>query len=136
VSIVDIASGTVLKTIKIGGQPEGVRVAPDGKRVFITSEEDGTIAVLDLAAGHIIATFKVDAVVLVDAVKFKTLKTIPLGKPGVIKPMAVLLSPDATRLYVSTGRGQQVHSGRHNSGREWAMGRNCLAAIASIAVPA
>jgi YVTN family beta-propeller protein len=44
----------------------------------------------------------------VDAVKFKTLKAIPLGKPGVIKPMAVLLSPDATRLYVSTGRGQQV----------------------------
>jgi YVTN family beta-propeller protein len=47
-------------------------------------------------------------VVLVDAVKFKMLKTIRLGKPGVIKPMAVLLSPDATRLYVSTGRGQQV----------------------------
>jgi YVTN family beta-propeller protein len=34
--------------------------------------------------------------------------TIPLGKPGMIKPMAVLLSPDATRLYVSTGRGHQV----------------------------
>jgi len=62
VSIVDIASGTVLKTIKIGGQPEGVRVDPDGKRVFITSEEDGTIAVLDLAAGHIISTFKVGIV--------------------------------------------------------------------------
>jgi YVTN family beta-propeller protein len=26
----------------------------------------------------------------------------------VIKPMAVLLSPDATRLYVSTGRGHEV----------------------------
>lgn len=36
-----------------------------------------------------------------DAVKFETLKTIPLGKPGVIKPMAVLLSPDATGLYVA-----------------------------------
>lgn len=100
------------------------------KRVFITSEEDGTIAVLDLAAGHIISTFKVGhrprsiafmpdgsrayvnpendgTVVLVDAVKFERLKTIPLGKPGGIKPMAVLLSSDATRLNVSTGRGQQ-----------------------------
>ena len=31
-----------------------------------------------------------------------------LGKPGIIKPMNVLLSPDASRLYVSTGRGHQV----------------------------
>jgi len=33
---------------------------------------------------------------------------ISLGKPGVIEPMAVLLSPDATSLYVSTGRGHRV----------------------------
>jgi YVTN family beta-propeller protein len=31
-----------------------------------------------------------------------------LGKPGVIKPMCVLLSPDATKLYVSTGRGREI----------------------------
>jgi YVTN family beta-propeller protein len=36
------------------------------------------------------------------------LKAIPIGKPGVIKPMAVLLSSDGSRLFVSTGRGQQV----------------------------
>jgi YVTN family beta-propeller protein len=47
-------------------------------------------------------------VVIVDAVKLKMSGTIPLGKPGTIKPMAVLLSPDATKLYVSTGRGHQV----------------------------
>ena len=45
---------------------------------------------------------------IVDCVKQKMIATIPLGKPGVIKPMAVLLSPDASRLYVSTGRGHQV----------------------------
>jgi YVTN family beta-propeller protein len=36
------------------------------------------------------------------------IKTIELGKPGIIKPMNVLLSPDASRLYVSTGRGHAV----------------------------
>jgi YVTN family beta-propeller protein len=36
------------------------------------------------------------------------LKTISLGKPGIIKPMYVLLSPDTKKLYVSTGRGKQV----------------------------
>jgi len=131
VSIVDVERGTVLKTIKMGGQPEGVRTSPDGKQVFITSEEDGTIAVLDPVAARIVSTFKVGhrprsiafmpdgrgayvnaendgGVVLVDAIHHKMLKAIPLGKPGVIKPMSVLLSPDANRLYVSTGRGQQV----------------------------
>ena len=130
-SIVDVATGKVLNTIKMGGQPEGVKTSPDGKQVFITSEEDGTIAVLDPAAAKIVATFKVGhrprsiafmpdgtlayinaendgGVVLVDAIKHKMLKAIPLGKPGVIKPMSVLLSADGGRLYVSTGRGQQV----------------------------
>jgi YVTN family beta-propeller protein len=131
VSIVDIATGTVVKTLKTGAQPEGVRVTPDGKHVWVTSEETGTISVLDPVAGTIIKTFKVGhrprsiafmpdgsnayvnaendgTVVLVDAKKYRMIKAIPLGKPGVIKPMAVLLSADAKKLYVSTGRGHQV----------------------------
>src|SRR6202167_820563 len=131
VSIVDIASGKVVKSLAIGAQPEGVKVTPDGKQVWVTSEETGTISVLDPAAGTIIKTFKVGhrprniaffpdgsrayinaendgTVVLVDARKYQMIKAIPLGRPGIIKPMNVLLSPDATKLYVSTGRGHQV----------------------------
>src|ERR1700753_740018 len=119
VSIIDIASGTVAKTIPVGAQPEGVKVTPDGKYVWVTSEETGTIAVLDPVAGKIIKTFKVGhrprniaffpdgskayvnaendgTVVLVDAKKYKMIQAIPLGKPGLIKPMNVVLSPDAT----------------------------------------
>lgn len=130
-SIVDIASEKVIRNLKIGGEPEGVKVTPDGKHVFITSEEDGTIAVLDPSAGRIVSTFKVGhrprsvaftldgshayvnaendgAVVLVDAKRFRMLKAIPIGKPGLIKPMAVLMSADGSRLYTSTGRGHQV----------------------------
>jgi YVTN family beta-propeller protein len=44
----------------------------------------------------------------VDAKKYKMIKAISLGKPGLIKPMNVVLSPDTTKLYVSTGRGHQV----------------------------
>jgi YVTN family beta-propeller protein len=131
VSIVDIASGAVVKSAKVGAQPEGVKVTPDGKRVWVTSEESGTISVLDPAAGKILKTFKVGhrprsiaftpdgskayvnaendgTVVLVDAVKLKMIKPIPLGKPGAVKPMAVLLSRDGTKLFVSTGRGHRV----------------------------
>jgi YVTN family beta-propeller protein len=131
VSIVDVASGTVVQSFKMGEQPEGVKVTPDGKFVWVTSEEDGEISVLDLKAGKIVDTFKVGHrprsiaflpdgsrayvnaendgdVVIVDAVKRKMTGAIPLGKPGVVKPMALLLSPDASRLYVSTGRGRQI----------------------------
>jgi YVTN family beta-propeller protein len=131
VSAVDIASGTVVKSAKVGEQPEGVKVTPDGKLVYVTSEETGTISVFDPDAGKIIKTFKVGhrprsvaflpdgsrayvnaendgSVGVVDCLKYRMIETIPIGKPGVIKPMAVLLSPDSTKLYVSTGRGHQV----------------------------
>jgi YVTN family beta-propeller protein len=131
VSIVDIASGNVVKSLAMGAQPEGVKVTPDGKQVWVTSEETGTISVLDPVAGKIIKTFKVGhrprniafladgsrayvnaendgTVVLVDAKKYKMIKAIQLGKPGIIKPMNVVLSPDEKKLYVSTGRGHQV----------------------------
>jgi YVTN family beta-propeller protein len=131
VSVVDIASGTVVKSAKVGAQPEGVKATPDGKLVYVTSEETGTISVFDPAAGKIVKTFKVGhrprsvaflpdgsrayvnaendgGVVLVDSIKHKMIQAIPLGKPGLIKPMAVLLSADASKLFVSTGRGHQV----------------------------
>jgi YVTN family beta-propeller protein len=131
VSIIDVDAGNVAQSFKMGEQPEGVKVTPDGKLVFVTSEEDGNISVLDPVAKKIISTFKVGhrprsiaflpggkvgyvnaendgTVVVFDAVHHKMLKAIAIGKPGIIKPMAVLLSPDASRLYVSTGRGQQV----------------------------
>ncbi len=131
VSVVDIASGNVVKSAKVGEQPEGVKATPDGKLVYVTSEEMGTVSVFDPAAGKVIKTIKVGhrprsvafladgsrayvnaendgTVVPVDTVKYRMLKPILLGKAGVIKPMAVLMSPDATKLYVSTGRGRQV----------------------------
>jgi YVTN family beta-propeller protein len=62
---------------------------PDGSRAYVNAENDGTV-------------------VVVDTKKHKMIKAISLGKPGIIKPMGVLLSADASRLYVSTGRGHQV----------------------------
>src|SRR4029077_14518176 len=47
-------------------------------------------------------------VMLVDSVAHKAIRPIKLGEPGVVKPMAVLLNGDASKLYVSTGRGHKV----------------------------
>jgi YVTN family beta-propeller protein len=130
-SFIDINAGKVTQTIKVGGETEGVTLAPDGKLVYVTSETDGTIGVIDVAAKKLVKTFKVGrrprnivflpdgsrayvnaendgTIVLFDAVKNVKLQEIPLGKAGEIKPMGLVLSPDAKHLYVSTGRGKKV----------------------------
>jgi YVTN family beta-propeller protein len=131
VSFIDIASGTITKTIKTGEEPEGVKLTPDGKLVYSTAEGDGTVAVIDPAAGTLVTTFKVGhrprnvvfmpdgkhayvntendgAIVWLDTVKNEKIKPIELGTPGEIKPMGLALSLDASKLYVSSGRGHKV----------------------------
>jgi YVTN family beta-propeller protein len=130
-SLVDVTAGKVTKNFPMGEEPEGVRVTPDGRLVYITSEDTGTISILDIAAGKIIKTLKVGrrprnvvfvpdglrayinaendgTVVVVDTEKLESVQTIRLGEQGVIKPMGLLLSPDAKALYVSTGRGHKI----------------------------
>lgn len=130
-SFCDIATGKVTKAIPVGEEPEGVKVTPDGKKVYVTSEDTGTISVIDVATAKLVKTFKVGhrprsvaflpdssrayipaendgAVSVVDTAKYEVIHTIALGERGVIKPMAVLLSPDAKTLYVSTGRGHEL----------------------------
>lgn len=130
-SIVDIATGKVIASIPVGPEPEGVTMSPDGKFVFVTSEQGGTIAVIDTAARKTIKTIPIgsrprhvaffpdglhayvtrenDGVIsLIDTIKLQPIQTIELGPAGEIKPMSVILSSDATKAYVSAGRGKRV----------------------------
>jgi len=130
-SYVDIASGKVTKSVPVGEEPEGVKVSPNGKFVYVTSENTGTISAIDIAKVTLIKTFKVArrprsvaflpdssrayasaendaAVTVIDAREHEAIHTITLGERGLIKPMSVLLSPDGSTLYVSTGRGHKV----------------------------
>lgn len=130
-SIVDIAAEKIVKEFKTGEEPEGVTVSPDGKLVLVTSEDAGTVAVIDTGKNELVENIKVGrrprtiaflpdsnqawvnaendgTVVLVDVAKKAVTKTVTLGEAGVVKPMKVLLSPDAKTLYVSTGRGKKV----------------------------
>ena len=130
-SVLDLATEKVLASFETGEEPEGVKMSPDGKQVWVTSEGAGTVAVIDTASRKVTNTIKVGrrprsiafmpdsatawvnaendgAVALVDALKHEIATTVVLGKAGVIKPMGLLLSPDAKKLYVSTGRGKQL----------------------------
>src|SRR6185369_14441825 len=130
-SIVDVANAKVTQSFAMGDEPEGVKASPDGKFVYVNLEDTGTITVFDAAACKVIKTLTVGhrplsvaflpngsrayvnaendgTVVVIDAVKHAAVKTISIGQPGVIKPMAVLISSDGKTLYVSTGRGHKV----------------------------
>lgn len=129
VSIVELATGNVLGALPTGGEPEGVTLSPDGKFVYVTSENDGTVTVVDTAAAKVIKTIKVGrrprsveflpdgsrayvtnendaALTLVDAVRLEPLRTIPLGEGT--KPMAMAITKDGSKLFVSTGRARKV----------------------------
>lgn len=132
VSFIDVATGKLITTITgLGGEPEGVTLAPDGKLVYVTTEADGAISVIDVNERKLIKSFKVGrrprnivflpdgkrayvnaendgGIVLLDTQKNEKMQAIPLGTPGEIKPMGLALSPDAGKLYVSSGRGRKV----------------------------
>jgi len=131
ISFVDVAQGKVTQTVRTGDEPEGVTVTPNGKLVYSTSEDEGTLSVIDPEPGKLLKTFKVGrrprnivfmpdgkrgyvnaendgGIVLFDAVKNRKEREISLGKAGVIKPMGLALSGDASKLYVTTGRAGKV----------------------------
>ena len=130
-SFIDVSTGKLIQTIRTGEEPEGVALAPNGKFVYVTTETDGAISVIDVATRKLVKSFKVGrrprnivflpdgsrgyvnaendgGIVLFDGVKNEKIQAIPLGTPGEIKPMGLALSPDAKKLYVSTGRGRKV----------------------------
>jgi len=131
VSILDLETEQIVATLPTGEEPEGVEMSPNGKFVYSTSEDAGMIYKIDTATRKVVNNLKVGrrprtvawmpdgknvwvnaendgTVVYVDTVKNEVVETITLGEAGTVKPMAVLLSKDASKLYVSTGRGKKL----------------------------
>ncbi len=78
-SIVDVASGTVVATTPVGIEPTGLAVSPDGSRVYVASQMQRTLAVIDARDGSVQRT---------------------VGFPK--QPREIVVSPDGRRLYLST----------------------------------
>jgi uncharacterized protein (TIGR03437 family) len=80
VSIIDLAAGTLQKTLPVGRGPEGVAVDPAARVAFVTNEDDGTISVIDLAG-------------------LAVLRTLQLGTS--VRPESIALIPGAGAAFVA-----------------------------------
>jgi YVTN family beta-propeller protein len=131
-SLVDLEAGKVLLRAPVGVEPEGVTIHPGGEVVYVTNEEDDTISVLDAATGAARATIPVcarpravaftadgsrgfvscendSAVAVIDARRHQRQAVVPLPA-ATTRPMGMAMSRDGKTLYVSGGRGRDVHA--------------------------
>jgi YVTN family beta-propeller protein len=77
VSVIDLATNTVIATVPVGGYPQGVAVNPAGTAVYVANSDTNDITVIDTA----------------------TYKTTTI--PGGASPVGAAMHPDGTRVYVA-----------------------------------
>ena len=126
VSVIDINTGSVVKTIGTSGFPYGVYPSPDGTRMYVTDNYNGRVNIINTItntadasvtvgtspAGVVVApngskiyvTAGDHKVYVVDAVTNKVDATIAVGD----RPMGIAISPDGTRLYVANQSSKNV----------------------------
>lgn len=130
----DPASGKILAEIKVGLEPEGVGVSPDGKQVMVTSESSNMVHVISVAERKIVANVLVGArprevefspdskyfwvtsevAGHVSKVDRSTNKIVTVNRTlrreinPRVKPKGILLDAARNRLYVSLGRGNAI----------------------------
>lgn len=81
VSVIDVASDTVVATVPVGDRPSGVAITPDGTRVYVVNSADdtntpGNGSVIDTSTNNVTTT--------------------------VPAPGGVAVTPDGTQLYVTS----------------------------------
>jgi YVTN family beta-propeller protein len=86
-NVIDTVNLKVLKTIALpeSSRPMSVKVAPDGRRVYVSNGRAGTVSVLDSRSYELLSTIKVG-----------------------VRPWGMALSPDGKLLYTANGPSNDV----------------------------
>ena len=116
---------------KVGDEPEGVTASPDGRFVYVTSEQDSQVSVIDVATNEVIKQVEVEprprsvafspdssrayvssengaSLSIIDTTAHEVVASVDVpGDPA--RPMGVAVSRDGSRVFVSTGRGGAWH---------------------------
>ncbi len=84
-SVIDAATMTVTQTLKVGKQPRGILLSPDGRWLYICASSDDAIQVMDTATNRLV-------------------HNLPSGED----PETFALTPDGKRLYVANENSNSV----------------------------
>jgi YVTN family beta-propeller protein len=90
-SIVDLATNTVIATVPVGDNPQGVAVNPAGTAVYVANTNDNSFTVIDTT----------------------TLESTTIPGPGVVGATGAAVHPDGTRIYIANP--EWVASGKNST---------------------
>ena len=128
IGVIDVTKGRFVRMLPSGTDPEEFAVSLDGRRLFISNEDAGTLSVLDLEGGAIVRAVPVgeepegvnlspdgrfvyvtsendSTVTVVDTDTLEPVATIPVGP----RPRSTGFSPDGQRAYVSAENGGELN---------------------------
>ncbi|MEV0676955.1 PQQ-binding-like beta-propeller repeat protein [Actinosynnema sp. NPDC050436] len=124
VAVVELEPFRVVATARVGRQPQGVAVSPDGEELYVANAQDGTVSVLDTKSATVITTVEVGglpqqvavspdgglvyvsslhlgdkpgAITAIDAKTRRAVWSMPVGKGA----GSVAVTPDGRRVYVA-----------------------------------
>ena len=60
-SVLDVTTGTIRERVKVGEEPEGVTVSPDGREVYVTCEGDNEVVAVDTTTLKVVGRMKTAA---------------------------------------------------------------------------
>jgi YVTN family beta-propeller protein len=136
ISVIDTGADEVIQTIKVGARPRGIRLSPDGSRVYVASstpsgqtyrDADNKIVAVDATTGEVVAKYHIgsdpeqlavsrDGTKLyasnedagtVSVVDVRTCELISTLVVG-IEPEGVTISPDGRWVYVTAETSNTV----------------------------
>ncbi len=120
IAVIDTVSLKLARLLKSGSDPEQFDLSHDGKRLFISNEDSGTLTVVDIHSGTVESSVAVgkepegvrlspdgrwivvtsesgNSIYVIDAQSLKMVRSVAVGK----RPRDVAFAPDGRTVYIS-----------------------------------
>jgi YVTN family beta-propeller protein len=127
VSVINLATNTVINSIPVGTTPRGITISPDGKRAYVANSDSDNVTVIDTMNNNVLSTVPVgdfpvaiaitpdnarayvtdylsNTVSVINTATNTVTATIPVGDG----PELVAITPDGTRAYVPNIKSRNV----------------------------